>query len=91
MIDILEKERTVQKNILEIFKENFHVSKTDDEILNINPEKEFGANSNLYYESISDIFLLEQEHQKKITGKVKHTIKKVAKLWETTPYSLSPM
>ncbi len=87
-MDIKEKERIVKKNILQIFKENFNVTKTDDEILNIKPETEFDI-SNGYYESILDIFLIEPEHLESISGKVKDTIKKVAELWTLTlHYSL---
>ncbi len=87
-MDTKEKERIVKKNILQIFKENFNVTKTDDEILNIKPETEFDI-SNGYYESILDIFLIEPEHLESISGKVKHTIKKVAELWTLTlHYSL---
>ncbi|MBP2834079.1 hypothetical protein J8281_17920 [Aquimarina sp. U1-2] len=82
-MDTLEKERIVRKNILQIFKENFNVNHTDDEILDINPEKESEA-SRSYYETIVDIFLLEPEHRDKITGKVKDTIKNVAELWTIT-------
>ncbi len=82
-MDTLEKERIVTKNILQIFKENFNVAKTDEEILDIHPDKESEASLG-YYESILDIFLLEPEHLDKITGKVKDTIKKVAELWTIT-------
>jgi len=71
-MDIQEKERIVQKNVLHIFKENFNVAKTDAEILDIKPENEFGT-SNSFYESILDIFLIEPEHQNHIRGKVKDT------------------
>ncbi|MCK8522184.1 hypothetical protein M0D21_11425 [Aquimarina sp. D1M17] len=85
----IEKERIVQKNVLQIFKENFNVSKTDDEILNMKPETEFNQDYISYYESILDIFLIEPEHLNSITGKVKDTIKKVAELWTITlRYSL---
>ncbi|GAA4270743.1 hypothetical protein U6A24_00180 [Aquimarina gracilis] len=87
-MDILEKERIVQKNVLQIFKENFNVTKTDDEILDIKPENEFDISTS-YYESILDIFLLEPEHLESITGKVKDTVKRVAELWTITlHYSL---
>ncbi len=89
-MDILEKERVVKKNILHIFKESFNVTKTDDEILDIKPEKEFDLNCIGYYESILDIFLIDHEHLDSITGKVKDTIKKVAKLWVLTPHSAPP-
>ncbi|MFC5046868.1 hypothetical protein ACFSTE_10845 [Aquimarina hainanensis] len=85
-MDILEKERIVQKNVLEIFRDNFKVEKTDEEILNMRPEKEFDANFVTYYESILDVFLIEEEHLNSITGKVKDTIKKVARLWNLTPH-----
>ncbi len=88
-MDILEKERIVQKNVLQIFKENFNVTKSDDEILDIKPENEFDV-SNSYYESILDIFLLEPEHLESITGKVKDTIKRVAELWTITLYYSLP-
>ncbi|WP_109299800.1 hypothetical protein [Aquimarina sp. AU474] len=88
-MDIQEKERIVQKNVLQIFKENFNVTKTDDEILDMKPEKEFISNHLSYYESILDIFLIEPEHLDSITGKVKDTIKKVTELWTITlHYSL---
>ncbi len=87
-MDTQEKERIVKKNILQIFKENFNVTKTDDEILNIEPENEFDI-SNGYYESILDIFFIESEHRESITGKVRDTIKRVAELWTITlHYSL---
>ena len=38
-MNTLEKERIVKKNVLDIFKENFDISQTDDEILDIIPEK----------------------------------------------------
>jgi len=82
-MDTLEKERIVQKNVIQIFKENFNVIKTDDEILNIKPETEFDRSTH-YYESILDIFLIESEHYDSITGQVKDTIKKVAELWTIT-------
>ncbi len=87
-MNIEEKERIVRKNILQIFKEHFNVAKTDDEILNIKPEKEFENSYLTYYESILDIFLIEHEHLESIRGKVKDTIKKVSELWTITlPYS----
>ncbi len=89
-MNIVEKERIVKKNILEIFKENFDVSKPDHEILNIQPEKEYEVNYSTYYESILDIFLIEHEHLESITGKVKDTIKKVTELWTITSYSSPP-
>lgn len=89
-MDILEKERIVKKNILEIFKESFNVNKEDQEILNIWPEKEYEANYISYYESILDIFLIEHEHLESITGKVKDTIQKVTELWTITTYSTLP-
>ncbi|AXT60841.1 hypothetical protein D1816_10955 [Aquimarina sp. AD10] len=89
-MNTLEKERIVQKNVLQIFKENFGVTKTEEEILDIKPENEFELNSTgYYYESILDIFLIEDMHKEYITGKVKDTIKKVAELWTITmQYSL---
>lgn len=86
-MDTLEKERIVKKNVLEIFKENFDVAQTDDEILDIKPEKEFSSNYIGYYESILDIFLIEDNHIDTITGTVKDTIKKVAELWSIIPNS----
>ncbi|WP_271767618.1 hypothetical protein [Aquimarina algiphila] len=86
-MDTMEKERIVKKNILELYRENFNVYQTDDEILNINPKKESGSNYIRYYESILDIFFIEEEHLDSITGKVKDTIKKVAELWTTLPNS----
>ncbi|TPN83024.1 hypothetical protein [Aquimarina algicola] len=84
-MNILEKERIVKKNILELFKESFNVSRTDDEILNIKPEKEFNTNNcKGYYESILDIFLIEDKHKESITGEVKDTVKKVVELWPTS-------
>ncbi|MBQ4822310.1 hypothetical protein [Aquimarina sp. MMG016] len=88
-MDISEKERIVKKNVLEIFKENFKVTKTEEEILNIRPENEFDANYTDYYESILDIFLIEEEYLENINGKVKHTIKKVTELWNSTPHSFA--
>ncbi len=82
-MDNSEKERIVKKNILQIFKENFNVIITDDEILDMKPEKESEASLS-YYESILDIFLIEPEHLDSITGKVKDTIKKVTELWTIT-------
>lgn len=86
-MDTIEKERIVKKNVLEIFKENFNVAQTDDEILDIKPEKEFSSNYMGYYESILDIFLIEDNHIDTITGTVKDTIKKVAELWSIIPNS----
>ena len=86
-MDTLEKERIVKKNVLEIFKENFDVPQTDDEILDIKPEKEFNSNCIGYYESILDIFFIEDSHIDTITGTVKDTIKKVAELWSIIPNS----
>ncbi len=85
-----EKERIVKKNILEIFKENFGVTKSEYDILNTCPEEEYEANYISYYESILDIFLIDHEHLESITGKVKDTIKKVTELWTITSYSLPP-
>ncbi|WP_062062426.1 hypothetical protein [Aquimarina longa] len=86
-MDTLEKERIITKNVIEIFKENFNVTQTDDEILNIKPEKEFCSNCNGYYESILDIFLIGDMDLESIKGSVKDTIKKVAELWAITPNS----
>ncbi|GGX21867.1 hypothetical protein [Aquimarina muelleri] len=86
-MDTLEKERIVKKNVLEIFKENFDVAQTDDEILDIKPEKEFSSNYIGYYESILDIFLIGDNHIDTITGTVKDTIKKVVELWAIIPNS----
>lgn len=86
-MDTLEKERIVKKNVLEIFKENFDVTHTDDEILDIKPGKEFSANYIRYYESILDIFLIEDRELESIKGTVKDTIKKVAELWSIIPNS----
>ncbi|WP_103071714.1 hypothetical protein [Aquimarina sediminis] len=88
-MDTLEKERIVKKNVLEIFKENFDVIQTDDEILDIKPEKEFSSNYIGYYESILDIFLIEEEHLDSIAGTVKDTIKRVAELWAILPKNSS--
>ncbi|MEW7279971.1 hypothetical protein ABW636_15360 [Aquimarina sp. 2201CG1-2-11] len=85
-MNTLEKERIVKKNVLDIFKENFDISQTDDEILNIIPEKEFNPNYVGYYESILDIFLLEEQYFESITGRVKDTILRVTELWDTLPY-----
>ena len=89
-MDILEKERIVKKNIIEIFKDNFGVSKTNEEILKIKPEKEFDDNYISYYETILDIFLIDHTQLENITGTVEETIKKVAQLWTITPHSSSP-
>lgn len=86
-MDTTEKERIVKKNILELYRENFNIYQTDNEILNINPKQESEFNCTLYYESILDIFLIEEEHLDSITGKVKDTIKKVTELWLTLPNS----
>lgn len=86
-MNILEKERIVKKNVLQIFKENFNITKTEDEILNIKPENEFESKyAELYYDSILDIFLIEDVHRENITGKVKETIKKVTELWIITAH-----
>jgi len=86
MFSHIEKERIVRKNIIEIFKENFSASLTEDEILNIIPEEKFD-NFSSYYESILDIFLIDTEYEQSIRGKVKDTVSKVVKLWSKTPYS----
>ncbi len=86
-MDILEKERVVKNNILHIFKDNFNGLKTDDEILDLKPQKEFDSNYHTYYETILDVFLIDYEHLENISGKVKDTIKKVAELWTLTPHS----
>ncbi|GAA4277217.1 hypothetical protein [Aquimarina mytili] len=86
----IEKEHIVKKNILEIFKENFEVTKSDHDILNTWPEKEYETNYISYYESILDIFLIDHEHLEYITGRVKDTIKKVTELWTITSYSSPP-
>lgn len=85
-MDILEKERIVQKNIIDLFKENYNNSLSDDEILNTIPQ-ELDKKDTPFYESILDIFLLEPECESIIKGKVKDTVKKVAKLWSKTPHS----
>lgn len=82
----LEKERIVQKNVLNLFRENFKNALSDDEILNITPQEK-DKTAARYYEAILDIFLIEPEYEGIIKGKVKHTIKKVAKLWSKTPHS----
>jgi len=87
-MDLLEKERIVQKNVLQIFKENFRSPYSEDEILNfIPPDREATAS---YYESILDIFYLEQEYLQTVKGSVKDTIKKVAELWSINPYAFAP-
>ncbi len=86
MFSPIEKERIVQKNVIEIFKESFKTSLTEDEILDTVPEEKFD-NSSSYYESILDIFLIETEYEHSIEGKVRDTVSKVAKLWSKTPYS----
>jgi hypothetical protein len=86
-MNILEKERIVKKNILDIFKENFGITHTDDEILDIEPGIEFSVNYIRYYESILDIFLIEDRELKSIKGTVKDTIKKVTELWSVVPNS----
>ncbi len=89
-MNTIEKERIVKKNILQIFKENFNVAKTDDEILEIKPQKELDDNYMNYYESILDIFLIEPEHLESISGKVTDTIKRVTELWLITTYYSLP-
>lgn len=89
-MDLLEKERIVKKNVIEIFKENFSTSETDEEILRLQPEKEFESNYITYYESILDMFFIETDQLEHITGKVHDTIKKVALLWNETPHSYAP-
>ena len=86
-MNTLEKERIVKKNVIEIFKENFDVVQSDDEILDIKPEQEFSSNYIGYYESILDIFLIEDIHRESIAGTVKDTIKKVTELWAIIPNS----
>ncbi|WP_103864276.1 hypothetical protein [Aquimarina sp. I32.4] len=87
-MNTLEKERIVKKNILQIFKENFDVSQTtDDEILNIKPDRELSINYAVYYESILDIFFIEDMEPESIKGTVKDTIKKVTELWPMIPNS----
>lgn len=87
-MDILEKERIVQKNVLQIFKENFTAPLLEDEILNHTPSEMEDATS--YYESILDIFFIEPEDLQNVQGSVKDTIKKVAKLWNVNPYAFGP-
>ncbi|WP_298541276.1 hypothetical protein [uncultured Aquimarina sp.] len=87
-MDILEKERIVQKNVLQIFKENFKAPYSEDEILNYTPSDV--ENTAPYYESILDIFFIEQEYLQSVKGCVKDTIKKVAELWHINPYAFGP-
>ncbi|MFD2564469.1 hypothetical protein [Aquimarina rubra] len=87
-MDIVEKERIVQKNVLQIFKENFKAPYSEDEILNYTPSEIEDTVS--YYESILDIFFIEQEYLQSVKGSVKDTIKKVAKLWHINPYAFGP-
>ncbi|GAA0718758.1 hypothetical protein GCM10009430_17290 [Aquimarina litoralis] len=87
-MDILEKERIVQKNVLQIFKENFQSPHSDDEILNYTPSDI--DNSTSYYEAILDIFFIEPIYLQSVQGKVKDTIKKVAELWHINPYAVGP-
>ena len=89
-MDLLEKERIVRVNIINIFKEYFTTPYTEEEILNICPEKNFGDNLVAYYEAILDIFLIDSKYLINITGDVKHTIGQVAKLWQMTPHSAMP-
>ncbi len=88
-MDVVEKERVVKKNVLEIFRDNFETRQSDSEILSIRPEKEYDTDFISYYESILDIFLIDQEHLCNITGKVEYTVKKVAELWSMTPHSFN--
>ncbi|SHI65188.1 hypothetical protein [Aquimarina spongiae] len=89
-MNIVEKERIVQKNVLQIFKENFDVAQTETEILDIKPENQFEHElTEHYYDAVLDIFLIDTAHKENITGKVKDTIKKVAELWTITmPYTI---
>lgn len=89
-MDLLEKERIVRVNVINIFKEYFNTPCTEEEILNICPEKNFGDNLVPYYETILDIFLIDSKHLIHITGDVKHTIGQVTKLWKMTPHSAMP-
>jgi len=89
-MDILEKERAVQRNIIEIFKENFGTTITENEILDTIPEQKFKNNLTNYYESISDLFFIEPENSESIKGKVKDTIKRVAELWTVTFHYFLP-
>jgi len=86
-MDILEKERVVQKNVLQIFKENFKAPHLENDILNYTPLSTEDAN---YYESILDIFFIEPEHLHSVKGSVKNTIKKVAALWNVNPFIFAP-
>ncbi|KAA1245537.1 hypothetical protein [Aquimarina sp. RZ0] len=88
-MDILEKERIVKRNIIEIFKENFSNPITEKKILTTIPEEKF-KEYRPYYESIMDIFLLESEQEKNIMGSVHTTIKKVAILWNISQHSFYP-
>jgi len=87
-MDILEKERIVQKNVLEIFKENFTSPRSEDEILNYAPSEL--EDTSTYYEAILDIFFIESEYVQSVKGCVKETIKKVALLWDLNPYAIAP-
>ncbi len=80
-MNTLEKERIVTKNVLNLLKENFDVTQTGTEILDFDPKKQSHANYAGYYESILDIFFIEEEHLDSISGTVKDTIKKVTELW----------
>ncbi|MHA7059896.1 hypothetical protein ACWGOQ_0021895 [Aquimarina sp. M1] len=88
-MDILEKERIVQKNVLQIFKENFKAPHSEDEILNYTPS-EIEDTATSYYESILDIFYIEPKYLQSIKGNVQDTIKKVAELWSINPYVFGP-
>jgi len=87
-MDILEKQRIVQKNVLQIFKENFKTPQSEDEILDYTPSDMEAAS--YYYEAIIDIFFIEQEDLQSVKGSVKDTIKKVAELWNVNPYAFEP-
>ncbi|WP_025742901.1 hypothetical protein [Aquimarina pacifica] len=86
-MNTLEKERIVTKNVLNLLKENFDVAQTDAEILDFEPQKQSDSNYTGYYESILDIFFIEDEHLDSISGTVKDTIKKVTELWSLSKYS----
>ena len=88
-MNTLEKERIVTKNVLNLIEENFDIAQTTDKILDFEPKKEHSSKCAKYYESIVDIFLIEDEHLDSIsrTGTVKDTIKKVTELWSTASKS----
>lgn len=88
-MDIFEKKRIVKNNILEIFKEHFQSTLSDEEILVSTPKDNY-PNFHQYYEAIVDIFLIEPENASSIVGTVNQTIETVAELWETTPHSFFP-